>query len=54
MFQESPPDGYPHYPPPPLRKLLLRIFHVVDSNVRFAGAVFTREIHLREERGRAG
>ncbi len=37
--------------PPPLRKLRRRIFHVVDSNVWFAGAVFTRRIHLRDERG---
>jgi hypothetical protein len=40
--------------PPPLRKLRWQIFHVVDSNVRFAGVVFTRRIHSREERGEGG
>jgi hypothetical protein len=54
LFQESPPEGYPRHPPPPLRKLPPRIFHVVDGNVRFAGAVFTRGIHSREERGEGG
>jgi hypothetical protein len=40
--------------PPPLCKLQLRILHVVDSNVWFAGVVFTRRIHSREERGEGG
>jgi hypothetical protein len=40
--------------PPPLRKLPPSIFHVVDSDVWFAGAVFTRGIHSREERGEGG
>jgi hypothetical protein len=49
--QAKPP---PTPSPPPLRKLQWRIFHVVDSNVRFAGVVFTRGIHSREERGEGG
>jgi hypothetical protein len=40
--------------PAPLCKLQRRIFHVVDSNVRFAGAVFTLQIHSRDERGEGG
>jgi hypothetical protein len=28
-----------------------RIFHVVDSNGLFAGAIFTRRIHSQDERG---
>jgi hypothetical protein len=40
--------------PPPLRKLPRPIFHVVDNNVQFAGAVFTRQIHSQEERGEGG
>jgi hypothetical protein len=40
--------------PPPLRKLRRPIFHVVDSNVRFAGVVFTRRIHSQDERGEGG
>jgi hypothetical protein len=47
---KPPPMPYP----PPLRKLRRRIFHVVDSNVRFAGAVFTCRIHSRDERGEGG
>jgi len=49
--QAKPP---PTPSPPPLRKLRRRIFHVVDSNVPFAGAVFTHRIHSRDERGEGG
>jgi len=49
--QAKPP---PTPSPPPLHKLRRRIFHVVDGDVRFAGAVFTRGIHSREERGEGG
>ncbi len=41
-------------PPPPLSELRRRIFHVVDSNVLFGGAVFTRRIHSRDGRGEGG
>jgi hypothetical protein len=40
--------------PPTLRKLPRRIFHVMDGDVPFAGAVFTRRIHSRERRGEGG
>ncbi len=51
LVSRKPARGLPTPSPPPLRKLPLWIFHVVDSNVRFAGSVFTRRIHSREERG---
>jgi hypothetical protein len=47
---KPPPTPYPS----PLHKLRRRIFHVVDHNVRFAGAVFTRRIHSRDEKGEGG
>jgi hypothetical protein len=50
----KPSQAATHAIPPPLRKLQRRIFHVVDSNVPFAGEVFTHRIHSRDERGEGG
>ena len=52
MSQAKPP--FKAAPPPPPRKLRRRIFHVVERNVRVAGAVFTRQIYSRDGGGRAG
>ncbi len=43
---ESPPEGYPHHPPP-LREQLSHILHVESRQVRSASATSTREILLR-------
>ncbi len=54
MSQAKPPfKAYPPPPPPP-RKLRRRIFHVVERNVRVAGAVFTCQIYSRDGGGRSG
>jgi hypothetical protein len=54
LVSRKPARGLPTPSPPPLRKLPPRIFHVVDGDVQFAGAVFIRGIHSREERGEGG
>jgi hypothetical protein len=54
LVSRKPTRGLPTPYPPPLRKLPSRIFHVVDGDVRFAGPVFTRGIHSREERKEGG
>jgi hypothetical protein len=54
LVSRKPARGLPTLIPPPLRKLPPRISHLVDGDVRFAGAVFTRGIHSREEMGEGG
>ncbi len=52
MSQAKPP--FKASPPPPLRKLQRRIFHVVKGNVRVAGAEATRHGDSPDGGGRAG
>ncbi len=48
MSQAKPP--FKASPPPPC-KFQRRIYHVVERNVRVAGAVFTRQIYSRDGGG---
>jgi hypothetical protein len=54
LVSRKPARGLPMPSPPSLHKWPPHIFHLVDGNVRFAGAVFTRGIHWQEERGKGG
>ena len=47
---ESPPEGYPHDPPPPLREPLPHIFQVLDGKC----GLQVRDLLVRITRGRGG
>ncbi len=53
-FNEPSQAAIQGFPPPPHRKLRRRIFHVVERNVRVAGAVFTHQIYSQDGGGKAG
>ncbi len=53
-FKKPSQARHSRLPPPPPRKLRWRIFHVVERNVRVAGAVFTHQIYSWDGGGRAG